>query len=106
MLPTGRRVPASVDPGPLGARTFDDSYVVSDPTAPFTLSGGGRRIEVLFVSSYRLARVYAPEDDDVVALEPMTAPTNMLLTGGPELTLLSPGERYRATFSITVSADG
>ena len=102
-LPTGRRKPATVEPGPLGGRTFDDSYVVSDPGAPFAISGGGRRIEVRFGSGYPVARVYAPDDDDVVALEPMTAPTNTLVTGGDELTLLEPGESYEAIFSVTVS---
>ena len=36
------------------------------------------------------------------AFEPMTAPANALVNGGPELTLLAPGDSYRAAFSITV----
>jgi galactose mutarotase-like enzyme len=46
--------------------------------------------------------VYAPADDDVIAYEPMTAPTNALVDGGEALRLVPPGERYRAAFSITV----
>ena len=38
----------------------------------------------------------------MIAFEPMTAPTNALVDGGPELTLLAPGESYRAAFSISV----
>jgi hypothetical protein len=32
----------------------------------------------------------------------MTAPANALVAAGPELTMLAPGERYRAAFSITI----
>lgn len=103
MLPNGRREPAAVAPGPLGARTFDDSYPAPDASRPFVLAGGGRRIEVSFGSGYPFAQVYAPADDDVIAFEPMTAPANALVSDGPELTMLPPGETYRATFSIAVS---
>ena len=50
--------------------------------------------------------MYAPADDDVLAFEPMTAPTNALVTGGPDLQLLAPGDTYRATFSLTVTDVG
>jgi galactose mutarotase-like enzyme len=39
----------------------------------------------------------------VIAFEPMTAPTNALVSGR-DLTLLEPGESYEATFSITVAS--
>jgi galactose mutarotase-like enzyme len=48
------------------------------------------------------AQVYAPADDDVIAYEAMTAPTNALVDGGPDLPLLEPGGRYEAAFSIRV----
>ncbi len=64
--------------------------------------GGGRRIEVSFDHGYPYSQVYAPADDDVVALEPMTAPTNALVEGGSDLALV-PGESYRAEFTIRVS---
>jgi galactose mutarotase-like enzyme len=38
---------------------------------------------------------------DVVCFEPMTAPANALTTG-ERLTLLPPGARYAAAFSISV----
>ena len=102
MLPTGEREPVEVESGPLGTRTFDDEYLAPAAAAPFVLAGGGRRIELSVGSGYRFAQVYAPGDDDVVAFEPMTAPTNALVTGGPDLPLVEPGQRYEATFSITV----
>jgi aldose 1-epimerase len=106
MLPTGERVDAEVHAGRLGARTFDDAFVAPEDRAPFVLAGGGRRIELAFVEGYPYAQVFAPADDDVIAFEPMTAPTNALVDGGEELSLLAAGESYRATFSITLADDG
>jgi aldose 1-epimerase len=104
MLPTGEREASLVPSGPLGSRTFDDAYVAPDPARPFVLAGGGRRLELAFVEGYPFAQVFAPAGDDVIAFEPMTAPTNALVRGGPELRLLAPGETYRAAFSLTVLA--
>jgi aldose 1-epimerase len=103
MLPTGERMPAEVESGPLGDRTFDDAYVAPAGSEPFALSGGGRRIELAFLSGFPFAQVFAPAEDDVVAFEPMTAPTNALVDGGAVLPLLAPGESFRAAFSITVT---
>jgi aldose 1-epimerase len=103
MLPTGETVMTRVGGGPLGARTFDDGYVAPADSAPFVLAGGGRRIEVSFGPGYPYAQVFAPAEDDVIAFEPMTAPTNALVTGGPDLPIVAPGDSYSAAFSITVS---
>jgi aldose 1-epimerase len=103
LLPTGEREEAAVSTGPLGSRTFDDAYAAPPNAAPFTVAGRGRRIEVRFESGYPYAQVYAPDDDDVIALEPMTAPTNALVAGGSELPLVAPGQSFTATFSITVA---
>jgi len=103
MLPTGERVAAHVAPGRLDSRTFDTAYAAPDDGAPFVLAGGGRRIELVFGEGYRYTQVFAPAEDDVIAFEPMTAPTNALVDGGPELPVLPPGESYRAAFSISVS---
>jgi aldose 1-epimerase len=99
-LPTGEVEPADVADGPLGSRTFDDEFAA--PTGPFALTGGGRRIELSFDRGYPFAQVYAPDDDDVIAFEPMTAPTNTLVSG-QDLKLLQPGESYEAAFSIKVT---
>jgi galactose mutarotase-like enzyme len=103
MLPTGERVDAEVFAGRLGARTFDDAFVAPADGAPFVLSGNARRIELAFLGGYPYAQVFAPADDDVIAFEPMTAPTNALVDGGAELPLLAPGESYEASFSITLA---
>jgi galactose mutarotase-like enzyme len=106
MLPTGEREAVEVKGGPLGSRTFDDGYLAPERGAPFVLSGGGRRVEVAFDGGYPYAQVYAPGDDDVIAFEPMTAPTNALVSGGTDLLLLAAGESHRASFSITVAVAG
>jgi galactose mutarotase-like enzyme len=95
-----------VAPGPLGSRTFDDGFAAPPDAAPFVLAGGGRRFEIGFDHGYPYAQVYAPADDDVIAFEPMTAPTNALVAGGPDLIVLAPGESHRATFWITVAEVG
>jgi galactose mutarotase-like enzyme len=100
-LPTGASRPVAACAGPLGERTFDDGYVDVPAGAEFVLAGGGRRVTVRFDEGYPVAQVFAPATDDVVCFEPMTAPTNALATGD-RLTTVAPGQRYTATFSITV----
>jgi aldose 1-epimerase len=102
-LPTGEREPADVESGPLGKRTFDDLFAAPQGSAPFVLTGGGRSIEVRFESGYPYAQVYAPDSDDVIAFEPMTAPVNALVSGD-DLELVEPGDPYAARFSIRVTA--
>jgi aldose 1-epimerase len=100
-LPTGEREPADVEAGPLGERTFDDGYT-SLEGQPFILAGGGREIQVTFLRGYPFAQLYAPEDDDVIAFEPMTAPTNALVSGS-DLTVIEAGGSYEAAFELTIT---
>ncbi|MBA2523242.1 MAG: aldose 1-epimerase [Solirubrobacterales bacterium] len=102
MLPTGATEATEVVSGRLGDRTFDDLYPAPPSNAPLVLAGGGRRIELAMDSGYPFAQVYAPAVDDVVALEPMTAPINALVSGS-DLQIVQPGEDYAAAFSIGVS---
>jgi len=106
MLPTGERVAVRVRGGALGARTFDDAYVAPEGAAPFVVAGGGRRIEVTLHEGYGYAQVFAPAADAVIAFEPMTAPTDALVAGGPDLPVVAPGAAYRAAFSIAVTDRG
>ncbi len=102
-LPSGRTEGARIEAGPLGGRTFDDEFAAPEGSAPFVLQGGGHRVEVSLGEGYPYAQVYAPDGDDVIAFEPMTAPTNALVSDGPELSWTAPGETYRARFSIKVT---
>jgi aldose 1-epimerase len=100
-LPTGETEPAQAEPGPLGARAYDDLFLELDRPAVFALEGGGRRIELSFGEGYPVAQVYAPRGEDYICFEPMTAPTNALVSGF-RLRMVPPGERFRAEFSIRV----
>ncbi len=104
MLPTGEREAVEVEPGPLGARTYDDAYVAPPGGAPFVLAGGGRRIELSLGEGFRFCQLYAPGEDEVIAFEPMTAPANALLAGGPDLRTVAPGETFVAAFTIEISS--
>jgi galactose mutarotase-like enzyme len=103
-LPTGEREPADVTSGALGNRTFDDLYAGVQDGAVFSLAGGGRRLEVEFESGYPVAVIFAPDADDVICFEPMTAPTNALVTGAPELRVVEPGLSFTAAFAVHVKA--
>jgi aldose 1-epimerase len=103
MLPTGEREPATVEPGPLGERSFDDPFLAPPGGEPFALVGGGRRLELRMGEGYRFCQVFTPDDCDAVAFEPMTAPTNALL-GGEDLRWVEPGDSFSARFEISVSS--
>jgi aldose 1-epimerase len=100
-IPTGASRPVAGAAGLLGTRTFDDGYVDVPDGAEFVVAGGGRRITVRLEQGYPAAQVFAPATDEVICFEPMTAPTNAL-NSGDRLSHVAPGERYTATFSITV----
>jgi aldose 1-epimerase len=102
-IPTGVARPVAPDAGALGTRTFDDGFAGVPEGAAFGLAGGGRRVTVRFDDGYPVAQVFAPATNDVVCFEPMTAPTNALVTGD-RLTLVPPGASYAAAFSIAVEA--
>jgi aldose 1-epimerase len=102
MIPTGAEESWNRFDEELGARGLDDGFRL-DGAASFSLSGAGRRIRVEFVSGYGYAQLYAPPGQDLVAIEPMTAPTNALCSGAG-LTLVAPGERYRAAFRVDVES--
>jgi galactose mutarotase-like enzyme len=101
-LPTGAREPAAIEPGPLGGRSYDDAFLAPAPGTAFALAGPDRRIELRMDSGYPFTQIFAPSELDALAIEPMSAPTNALLTAGPELTFVPPGETFAAAFSISV----
>jgi galactose mutarotase-like enzyme len=100
-VPNGEREPAGSLDGPLGTRTFDDAYTVAG--GPFSAAGGGRRIEVSFDRGYPFTQIFAPDFDDVVCFEPMTAPADALRHGPPAV---AAGEAFSARFSLSVTRAG
>jgi aldose 1-epimerase len=102
-LPTGETEPVTIEPGPLGERTYDDHFVELDRPAVFAVEGGGRRIELELGQGYPYAQVFAPlgEEEPYVCFEPMTAPVNALVTG-EGLGSVPPGGSFRAEFQVRV----
>ena len=100
-IPTGAVEHEGPWSGPLGERTFDDSYAVGDPPVTFAVAAGARRVEVGFDEGYPYAQVFAPPDQELVCFEPMTAPVSALtIPGGcPEV---RPGARFAAAFGLAV----
>ena len=100
-LPTGEREPCRLPVGPLGDRAFDDLYPARDDPAGFVLTGGGRRLTVRFDAGYPCAQIFAPPGEAVICFEPMTAPTNALVSGDG-LVVVPAGGTFSAAFSIEV----
>jgi aldose 1-epimerase len=103
-IPTGERRAAPIETGALGERTFDDVYAGIEAGSVFSVTGGGRRLEVEFTEGFPIAVVYAPDDDDVICFEPMTAPTNALVDAPPELRFVQPGQRDTTTWRVRVAS--
>ncbi|HEX2086211.1 MAG TPA: aldose 1-epimerase [Solirubrobacteraceae bacterium] len=100
-IPTGEGVHEVAEVKRLRDRTFDHGYDRLGPRPRFAVGGGGRRITVELVAGYNVAQVYAPGDDDVICFEPMTAPTNALVSGNG-LRTVPPGATFRAAFTVAV----
>ncbi|HEY6532063.1 MAG TPA: aldose 1-epimerase [Acidimicrobiales bacterium] len=99
-IPTGKKVSEPAETVVLAGRTFDDGYRLGRDRR-FGLVGGGRRLDVAFERGFPYAQVYAPDDHDYVALEPMTAPTDALCRDAAPV--VEPGGRYNARFRVTLS---
>lgn len=102
-IPTGDDERFAGLDAPLAGLEFDDGFVVSIEPISLSIAGAGRRISVDFLEGYRYAQVYAPKGRDFVALEPMVAETNALVSGRG-LRLVPAGTRFRTAFRIRVEA--
>lgn len=100
-IPTGatREVPA-LD-GLLADRTYDDGFALLAAEESFSIAAAGRRITVRFGDGYTHAQVFAPPEFGFIAIEPMTAPVNALVTG-QGLRIIEAGESFAARFRIDV----
>lgn len=101
MIPTGERVPVQRRSFRLGERSLDDGFDALSVPAEFEVRAPGSGVILEFRSGYSFAQVYAPPGKDFICFEPMTAPTNALISGDG-LQLVEPGDSYHAEFSIRV----
>lgn len=99
-LPTGAHEPWAGRTEVLESVTYDDGFDDLPDDAVFALAGGNRRIEVTFEKGYPAAQLFAPGNDDLVAIEPMAAPTDALRRGGYRV---AAGRPETTRFSITVT---
>jgi aldose 1-epimerase len=100
-LPTGGRHLFGGIQGPLGDMTFDDGFGGVERGAELSVRADEHGVTVSFDEGYPCAQVFAPSNQDLVALEPMTAPANALVSGRG-LTFAQPGTAYRAVFTLHV----
>ena len=64
------------------------------------LAGRGRELVLTTDDGYRFLQVYSPADANFCCLEPMTAPTDALITGNHPT--VAAGETFVATFTARV----
>ena len=85
---------------PIGARTFDDGFALGADRR-FALTAASVRLDVTFDGGYPFAQVWVPRGRSFACIEPMTAPTNALLTDA--YALATPGAPYSASFELSPS---
>ena len=98
-IPTGRARSEAAAVAPLADRAFDDLYALAE-TRTFELRGDGPRLRVAFDDGYPFAQVYSPIGADFCCVEPMTAPTNALVTG--DHPVVRAGDHFTASFRADV----
>jgi galactose mutarotase-like enzyme len=97
-LPTGESERQAEECEPLGDRAFDDLYAL-DGDRRLSIEAGNGAVTVDLQEGYPFAQVFSPADAPFACLEPMTAPTNALVTGA--CPIVEPGREFTARFSIT-----
>jgi galactose mutarotase-like enzyme len=105
-LPVGRQalldergIPTGEYDAPRKQDAYDDLFTTAG--GEFAIRSRGRRLVVDFEEGYPWAQVYAPEGAGFACFEPMTAPTNALVSGDG-LRWVEPGESFSARFAVAV----
>ncbi|HWH94316.1 MAG TPA: aldose 1-epimerase [Baekduia sp.] len=99
-IPTGEREPVGERHRALGDAKVDDHYTDLGPDPQFTLAGGGHELTVRFDEGFTHLQLFTPPERPVVAIEPMTAPTDALRSGDGLRTVTEP---FRATFTVDLT---
>ena len=81
MIPTGATVPLEPRRFAMDGQSWDDGLVGLASPPEFSVSAGAQTVTVTFDDGFAYAQVFAPEGQDFICFEPMTAPTNALEAG-------------------------
>ncbi len=100
MIPTGEIEPLDDRSFRLGDQSWDDGLSRLSAPPEFAVAAGPTTLTVTFDEGYGFAQVFAPPEQDFICFEPMTAPSNALVSGAG-LRRVAPGAEYRAAFTIT-----
>jgi len=104
-IPTGAAEPFDAASFTLRESGWDDAFDGIIGGRAFAVSDDRRRIELRLLAGYPYAQVFAPASESFICFEPMTAPTNALLSRDA-LRLVAPGEEFRAAFRVVVHGLG
>jgi galactose mutarotase-like enzyme len=99
-IPTGERQPCPERHRALGDEDLDDHFTDLGPDPHVTLAGGGHELTLRLLEGYTHLQLFTPPGRPVVAVEPMTAPTDALRSGDG---LRLATEPFRATFMVDLS---
>ncbi len=99
-IPTGRARPVEASTEPLAGRDLDDLFALG-PDRVLTLANQDRQLTITYDDGYPYAQVFSPAGSSFCAVEPMTAPTNALVSG--DHPSVRPGETYSAAFTVAVA---
>ncbi|HEY4897906.1 MAG TPA: aldose 1-epimerase [Solirubrobacteraceae bacterium] len=103
-IPTGETTTLEARSLSLGDSDWDHAFDSLADGAAFSVSDGARAVTVEFLRGYPCAQVFAPSGEEFICFEPMTAPTNALLTGDG-LRTVPPGGEFHSVFRISVSPE-
>jgi aldose 1-epimerase len=110
LLATGALTPNNLpELVPLNAHALDDGFTdlipQPDGRVKFSITGGGRSIDIEFGPRYTVAIVYSPPGRDFVCVEPMTVVTNGINLAAEGkydgLQMLEPGAEWSESFWIS-----
>lgn len=97
-IPTGEEQAESPEADPIGDRTFDDLYRLDVERRLRVDSDDGTAVELRSNGAYPYAQVWVPAGEEFLALEPMTAQTDALVSG--RAPLVAPGDELTASFTL------
>jgi aldose 1-epimerase len=102
-IPTGAREPAPDGDMALADASWDDGFKLLELPARYVVGAAEKQLAIELIEGFPYSQIYAPPGQDLICFEPMTAPANALRSGDG-LSVLVPGEQYRAVFRVAVDA--